>query len=151
MVEAARSGSEPRTVLQLASGWALMGDPQVLRGYTLLLPDPVVPSLNALAGTARARFLADMALLGDAVLAVTGALRVNYAMYGNLEPALHAHVIPRYVKERAPLATAHPWAYDWSAAPRFDPGRDSALMHAIRDELIRLGAGSVRNSLGQLC
>jgi hypothetical protein len=25
-----------------------MGDPQVLRGYCLLLPDPVVPHLNAM-------------------------------------------------------------------------------------------------------
>ena len=37
-----------------------------------------------------------MARLGHAVLEVTGALRINYAMFGNVEPALHAHVFPRY-------------------------------------------------------
>ena len=129
-------------MLRLGSGWALLGDPQVLRGYALLLPDPVAPSLNALSGTARARFLEDMALLGDAVLSVTGALRINYAMYGNLEPALHAHVIPRYADEPEALAVAHPWAYDWSQAPRFDAARDAGLTHALRAELLRLGAGS---------
>ena len=71
-----------------------MGDPQVLRGYCLLLPDPVVPHLNAMPATAQVAFLADMARLGQAVLEVTGALRINYAMFGNLEPALHAHVLP---------------------------------------------------------
>ena len=25
------------------SGWAVLGDPQITRGYCLLLPDPVVP------------------------------------------------------------------------------------------------------------
>jgi len=142
-VEAARRGLEPRTIARLASGWALLGDPQVLRGYALLLADPEVSSLNALTGAARARFLSDMALLGDAVLAVTGALRINYALYGNLEPALHAHVIPRYLDEPAHLATAQPWAYDWSIAPRFDAGRDTRLAHAIRTELARLDAGVV--------
>ena len=50
-----------------ASGWAVLGDPQVLRGYCLLLPDPVVAHLNDLSGRARSQFLDDMARLGDAV------------------------------------------------------------------------------------
>ena len=53
-----------------------------------------MPHLNALAPAAQAAFLADMARLGQAVLEVTGAVRINYAMFGNLEPALHAHVVP---------------------------------------------------------
>ena len=98
-VAACREGSDPTCLGRMASGWAVMGDPQVLRGYCLLLPDPVPPHLNDMEAAHRAQFLADMAALGDAVLAVTGALRVNYAMYGNLAPALHAHVFPRYADE----------------------------------------------------
>ena len=79
----------------------MLGERQVLPGYCLLLPDPVVPTLNALQGAERAAFLADMAALGDAVLAVTHAVRINYAIFGNLDPALHAHVIPRYHDEPA--------------------------------------------------
>ena len=40
-----------------------------------------------------------MAGLGDAVLLVTGAERINYEILGNVEPALHAHVIPRHTNE----------------------------------------------------
>jgi hypothetical protein len=29
----------------MESGWAVFGDVQVLNGYCLLLPDPVVPTL----------------------------------------------------------------------------------------------------------
>jgi diadenosine tetraphosphate (Ap4A) HIT family hydrolase len=120
LVEAARRGDDPTVIARLASGWAVFGRQQFVRGYALLLPDPVVPDLNALAGAARAQFLADMAALGDALLATTGALRINYAMFGNLEPALHAHVVPRHADEPAALRSAHPWAYDWAAAPPFD-------------------------------
>jgi diadenosine tetraphosphate (Ap4A) HIT family hydrolase len=130
-VDALRSGSDPTFVARLASGWAVLGERQVLPGYCLLLPDPVVPALNALAGSARATFLADMAALGDAVLAATGALRINYAIFGNLDPALHAHVIPRYHDEPAAFRTAQPWAYDWDSAPAFD----ADLHRDLRDRL----------------
>ena len=136
-VEACRAGADPTVIARLASGWAVMGDPQVLEGYCLLLPDPVVPHLNALPPGAQVAFLADLARLGQAVLEQTGALRINYAMFGNLEPALHAHVHPRYAHEPEALRTAHPWAYDWSAARRFDAARDGALLQALRARLSR--------------
>ncbi len=134
-VAALQSGSDSTFIARLSSGWAVLGEQQFLRGYALLLPDPVVGTLNELQGAARSDFLADMALLGDAVLAVTGALRINYAMFGNMEPALHAHVVPRYDHEPAALATAHPWQYDWQAAPRFDAQRDAPLLAALRAAL----------------
>jgi diadenosine tetraphosphate (Ap4A) HIT family hydrolase len=136
-VEACRAGTDPTVIARLASGWAVMGDPQVLAGCCLLLPDPVVPHLNAMPPAAQVAFLADLARLGQAVLELTGALRINYAVFGNLEPALHAHVHPRYASEPEPLRTAHPWAYDWSAARRFDPARDGPLLQALRARLAR--------------
>ncbi len=130
-----RAGEDPTLVARTASGWAVLGEQQFLRGYCLLLPDPVVPSLNALHGMARASFLADMAALGDALLAVTGAVRINYAIYGNQDPALHAHVIPRYADEPEALRTAHPWKYDWSTAPPFDAAGNAPLVAGLRAHL----------------
>ena len=138
-VEACRAGADPAIVARMSSGWAVLGDPQVLRGYCLLLPDPVVPHLNALDPTAQRAFLADMARLGDAVYRVTRAVRINYALFGNVEPALHAHVFPRYVGEPAHLATANPWGYDWAAAPKFDAPRDLELAERLRLELSATG------------
>lgn len=134
-VEALRDGRDPTLIARLPSGWAVFGERQFLRGYALLLPDPVVPTLNDLAPPERQCFLADMGRLGDALLRVTGAVRINYAMFGNLEPALHAHVIPRHRDERPPLDVAHPWAYDWNAAPLFDPRREADLLAAVRGAL----------------
>jgi diadenosine tetraphosphate (Ap4A) HIT family hydrolase len=138
-VIAAREGKDPRVITRLYSGWAVFGERQFLRGYALLLPDPVVPTLNALGAQERQAFLVDMARLGDALLKVTGALRINYAIYGNMEPALHAHVIPRYADEVEKLRTAQPWAYDWQAAPAFDRAKCHELADALRRELTRMG------------
>jgi diadenosine tetraphosphate (Ap4A) HIT family hydrolase len=116
-VEAARRGELARAIARMKSGWAVLGDPQITRGYCLLLSDPVVPDLNALAGDERRQFLEDMARLGDAVLAVTEAERINYEILGNVEPALHAHVIPRHASEDPALRQKPVWLHDWQAAP----------------------------------
>ena len=134
-VEAARRGELPNVIGRMASGWAILGEKQVLKGYCLLLPDPVVPHLNALGDSARTQFLTDMAKLGDAVLAITKAVRINYEMLGNLEPALHAHIVPRYHNEDLMLATKPIWFYDWSKAEAFSVATHSALAQQIKREL----------------
>jgi diadenosine tetraphosphate (Ap4A) HIT family hydrolase len=139
MVEAARAGRDPKVIARLFSGWAVFGERQFVRGYALLLPDPVVPTLNALGARERIAFLSDMSRLGDALLKVTGALRINYAILGNQEPALHAHVIPRYADEPAALRAQHPFAYDWGAAPLFEREAQRELAEALLHELTRLG------------
>jgi diadenosine tetraphosphate (Ap4A) HIT family hydrolase len=135
LVEACRNGKDPAVIARMSSGWAVMGQKQVLRGYSLLLPDPVVPHLNALTSRDRDRFLSDLGALGDAVLAATGAVRINYAIFGNLEPALHAHVHPRYADEPEAMRTGNPWSYDWSIAPAFEPVSDARLRDAIARHL----------------
>jgi diadenosine tetraphosphate (Ap4A) HIT family hydrolase len=134
-VHAAAAGALPRVVARLASGWAVLGDPQILPGYALLLPDPVVPDLNALAGRARRQFLDDMARLGDAVLAVTRAERINYEILGNVEPALHAHVIPRYAWEPPARRRTAVWLHDWTAAPPFSPESHGQLLRTLARQL----------------
>lgn len=139
-VERLRHGDDRSVVARTASGWVVLGSPQVCRGYCLLLPDPVVPRLNDLEAAARRRYLEDMALLGDAVLAVTHATRVNYEILGNLEPALHAHVFPRFDDEPAEVRSRPIWFHDWATAPVFDAARDAALIAALTAALRRLGA-----------
>jgi diadenosine tetraphosphate (Ap4A) HIT family hydrolase len=138
-VIAAREGRDPRVIARLFSGWAVFGERQFVRGYLLLLPDPVVPNLNALGAQERMGFLCDMSRLGDALLKVTGAARINYAIFGNQDPALHAHVIPRYFDEPPALRAAQPWAYDWNAAPLFERAACQELAGDLLRELTRLG------------
>ena len=122
-------------VAKTPSGWVVMGERQVFAGYCLLIPDPVVPHLNALADAGRVQFLSDMALVGDALMAATAALRINYAIYGNLDPALHAHLFPRRADEPPATRTAQPFALDWSLAPEYSDALHGDLKRRIGEYL----------------
>ena len=137
-VEAARKGENPTVVRRMPSGWTVMCDWQKLPGYLILLADPVVASLNDLTGRQRRQFVTDMALMGDALLQVTDAVRINYQILGNLDPFLHAHICPRYAWEPDELRTRETNRYDKSAGPFFDAQRDRELMDKIRAALDRL-------------
>jgi diadenosine tetraphosphate (Ap4A) HIT family hydrolase len=132
-VEAVQAGTNPTVICRVPAGWIVLGDTQFLRGYSLLLPNPVVTDLNALDMPRRAAFLRDMTVLGDALLEVTGTSRINYEILGNLEPALHVHVFPRYLTEPDAFLTGPPLRYDRTlrAALPFDATRDRELMHQI--------------------
>jgi diadenosine tetraphosphate (Ap4A) HIT family hydrolase len=137
-VERCRTGEYPALVAKLSSGWVVMGERQVFPGYCLLLSDPVVDQLNSLTSDRRTQFLSDMALVGDAVLASTAAMRINYAIFGNLEPALHAHVFPRQATEPGATRTAHPWASDWNLAPLYSDDLHGELKCRIAGHIARL-------------
>ena len=135
MVDRCRADAYPARVARLRSGWAVMGERQIFAGYCLLLPDPVVSHLNVLEPDLQAQFLRDMALLGNAVFECTNALRINYAIFGNVEPALHAHVIPRFDHEPEATRTAQPWAFDWTVAPAYSEALHGDLQKRIAGKL----------------
>ncbi|MBI4788440.1 MAG: hypothetical protein HY782_15520 [Chloroflexi bacterium] len=138
-VEMARAGTNPTVICRVPSGWVVLCDTQFLRGYSLLLPDPVVPDLNALDKPQRIEFLRDMTILGDALLEITDTYRINYAILGNLDPALHAHVIPRYMNEPEEFRAGPAWNYPKSQrdAILFDYERDKELMQRIAEQVQR--------------
>jgi diadenosine tetraphosphate (Ap4A) HIT family hydrolase len=141
-VEEAQQGKNPFVICRMPSGWAVLGDTQILPGYSILLFDPVVADLNALSMEERGIFLRDMSVIGDALLEVTGAALINYEILGNADRALHAHIIPRYSDEPNETRRKPIWFSDWANAPHFDPKRDQPLMdrlaHAIQDRLSKV-------------
>ena len=138
-VEAARSGKEPTLICQVPSGWVVLCKMQFLRGYCVLMPDPIVQSLNNLNRQGRATFLDDMAIVGDALQAVTDAYRINYAIMGNADQVLHAHIVPRYLTEPDEMRSGTPWSYPQETMDTilFDFERD-------KDLIIQLGL-TIRN------
>lgn len=110
-VDLARRGENPAVICRMPSGWAVLGDYQFLTGYSLLLADLVFDHLNDLDDPSRSRFLQDMALLGEARHACTGAFRLNYEILGNCDAALYAHVFPRYHHEPDEYRNASVWSY----------------------------------------
>ena len=132
-----QAGENEKAIGRVASGWVVLGDVQFLRGYALLLADPVVPDLNALDANARKTFLYEMSVLGDVLLSVTEARLINYEMLGNAEHALHAHLFPRYADEPEALRRRPAWFYakEERAGAPFALERDRGLMDEIRGGL----------------
>ena len=130
----AHKGENLTVICRMPSGWAVIGDQQFIPGYCLLLADPVVPDLNALTGGDRKQYLADMTMIGDALLDVTDAYRINYEILGNTEPALHAHIFPRYLSEPDKPRAVPVWMgysrEEFTSRP-LDLERDKELMEQI--------------------
>lgn len=113
-IQAAIKGKNPMVMKELTGGYAAFGDVQFLPGYCVLLPKREVFSLNDLSQEERVAFLLDMSRLGDAILASTDAIRINYDILGNTDAYLHAHVFPRYEWETEERRKMPVWLYDKS-------------------------------------
>lgn len=133
----------PGLICKMDSGWLVLADMQYLRAYCILMADPVVSSINDLSIEKRAEFLQDMAIAGDALLKVTGAYRINYAIMGNSDPFLHAHIVPRYSDE--PVAYLHdqPWSYpeEVVSGKRLDAIESSDLRRDLRNQIEKIRGG----------
>lgn len=138
-LEALQNGDNPRFVARMPSGWVELAANGFRRGYCLLLADPLIPSLNDADEKTRTQFLVDMARVGDAVRAATGAVRCNYSIYGNLDPFLHAHIVPRFTDEPEEERTLPPLSLPVEVrenpSTAFDPARDRELIERIREGL----------------
>jgi diadenosine tetraphosphate (Ap4A) HIT family hydrolase len=126
-------------ICRVQSGWVVLGDSQPLPGYALLLSDPVVSNLNVMTTKSRSIFLEEMACVGDALLRCTDAYRVNYEILGNLDPALHAHIFPRYMSEPEEKRKLPVWHYENAIreSVTFDLRRDWPLMERLRSEILK--------------
>ncbi len=92
-------GENPTMIARVNSGFVFMMDFQFLPGWCILTAYPQVYDLTSLPFAQRNEFLADMQMLGEAIEAVTRPVRMNYAILGNTDHYLHAHVHPRYAWE----------------------------------------------------
>lgn len=110
-IGAAQRGENPMVITRMRSGYVVMGDYQSLPGYCVLLASPEVNHLSDLSLAPRTTYLADMSLLGEAVMRVCQPRRVNYEILGNTDAYLHAHVWPRYEWEPEEYRGGPAWRY----------------------------------------
>lgn len=141
-IAAAQAPHNPATVLQLKSGFVVMSQSQFLPGYCLLLAFPQAASLNDLPIAQRNEYLCDMHLIGEAIEKVCKPRRINYAILGNKDPFLHAHIIPRYEWEEEELKSQSIWRYPdniWSDKRYlYTTEKHSKLRDELKQKLLTL-------------
>ena len=147
-IGSALRGENPTVLARMRSGCAVLGDPQFLPGYCVLLGYPQVASLNDLDVPDRQEFLIDMTLLGDAIAAVCSPLRMNYDILGNTDAYLHAHVFPRYAWEAEERRKLPVWLYpreNWTLEEhQFNEARHGAMKAELTSVLQGLMETSYR-------
>lgn len=149
-IAAAERGANPMVLARMRSGFAVIGDTQFLPGYCVLLAAPRVEGLNDLTLDERADFLLDMTLLGDAIAAVCAPIvRLNYAILGNTDTYLHAHVFPRYAWEDPERLVWPPFNYPpevWTSPEHaYSEDRHGDLRARLTEMLLQLMAANDEN------
>lgn len=139
-IELARKGLNPTVVTKMKSGWVVLGDNQTISGYCLLLADPIIDDLSKLDINRRKQFLFDMTVIGDALMTVLNAKKINYSIFDNLNMGLHAHIHPRYDWEKEEFKEYPPWKYHFMQVPivEFDIEKNKPLIQKLKIEIDRL-------------
>jgi diadenosine tetraphosphate (Ap4A) HIT family hydrolase len=134
-----RAGTHPGLIAELDTGYAVLGDSQQFRGYSVLLCKAPATELHELDPSTRMRFLEEMSQLAAAVGRSVGAFKLNYECLGNQVHHLHFHVFPRHKSEvgrtQPVWGQMHAEGSPEALACRFDAARDGALRERIRAEL----------------
>ncbi len=131
---------QPTFICSMSSGDLVRADMQHLPGYCILKSVPSVHSINALSEAERTRFLLDMTHVGDVLMDLLHAYRINYAIFGNSDQYLHAHIVPRYLSEPEQYLHNTPWSYSQEEInqKKFDLHRDAELIQIIAKKIADL-------------
>jgi uncharacterized protein (TIGR02246 family) len=128
---------EPLDIIAgLASSWLTMPERAAVPGYVCLVSRVHAVELHDLTDAQAASFMRDVRRVSAAVSLVTGAVKLNYEIHGNVLPHLHMHFFPRRVGDRFEGRLIDPGI----AVPIYAAGEHDA----IRERLVReLGTGAV--------
>lgn len=142
-IRACRDGTHAGFIAELESGFAVLGEHQFFRGYSVLLSKEPATELHELSGAMRETYLREMSQLAMAVSTVVRPHKLNYECLGNVAHHLHFHVFPRQLSDPDPTAPVWgqiPKGADL-AAWRLNRQRDAALAGQIREALLHVRMG----------
>lgn len=94
-IEEARRGINKYAVAELETGFVVIGDHQLFKGYSLFLCKEHVSELHDLDESYRIRFLLEMSEVAAAVGRAFDADILNCEKLGNTDTHLHWHIFPR--------------------------------------------------------
>lgn len=94
-IEMIKKGINPYFVIELETGYVVIGDHQHFKGYTLFLCKEHSIELHFLQKEYKMKYLEEMSLVAEAVYNVFKPEKLNYELLGNGDTHLHWHLFPR--------------------------------------------------------
>lgn len=94
-IQMIKEGNNPYFVKELETGYAVLGDNQYFKGYTIFLCKQHASELHELDADFKLKFLKEMSLVGEAVSHAFPCEKMNYELLGNGDSHLHWHLFPR--------------------------------------------------------
>ena len=130
----------PYFVTELKTGYVVLGDYQLFRGYALLLCKIHKQELHQLPVAFRKQFLWEMALVAEAVYRAFRPIRLNYELLGNTDHHLHWHIFPRHANDPLPNRTVWNISKKIRFSKRTKPSKKTLEIYKIqlKKELDRL-------------
>lgn len=131
---------DPYFIMELKTGYVILGWFQKFWGYTLFSCKQHGPELHNLEHDYKVKFLEEMTMVAEAVFNVFKPDKMNYELLGNGCPHLHWHLYPRR-KGDTPIKSS---VYQLSNAELFDEStrpdeeQRKELIGLIKNEIIRL-------------
>lgn len=95
-------GTNPYFVIELKTGYVVIGDYQFYKGYTVFLHKNHAGELHELDEAEKLLFLKEMSMVAEAVFKCFNPNKLNYELLGNTDRHLHWHIYPRYDNDPSP-------------------------------------------------
>lgn len=132
-ISAIRDGTNPYVVAESRSGFAVIGDHQFYRGYTLFLSKVHARELHELDPSVRKEFLEDMSEVAAATFSAFHPQKLNYELLGNKDVHLHWHLFPRHADD--PMPEMPIWSYDKTIRNSDNVRPDEETLLTLRHDL----------------
>jgi diadenosine tetraphosphate (Ap4A) HIT family hydrolase len=132
-IELIRRNENPYFVVELETGYVVLGDHQFFRGYTLFLCRECKGELHELDPGFRRKFLEEMAMVAEAVFRAFKPVKLNYELLGNTERHMHWHIFPRHADDPLPERTV--WSVDKEVREAEGVEPDAAFLEELKAKL----------------
>ncbi len=89
-------GKNPHFIMELSTGYVVIGDYQLFKGYTLFICKYHFIELHDLPNDIKLKHLEEMSMVAEAVFNAFKPSKLNYELLGNPETHIHWHIFPRF-------------------------------------------------------
>lgn len=147
-IQQIKDNTSPHFIAELQTGYAVLGDHQLFRGYALLLLKEHQSELHELSHAKKMAFLEEMAIVAEAVHRAFNPEKLNYELLGNSMSHMHWHIFPRNSDDLEPMGPV--WVVDkrirYGEAAVPSPELRLALKHGLLVQLRQLAPDRIVQS-----